>query len=161
MTAFASIKAWVRKQCLQEIAKKEARIELCCEKQSDKIGDYGCSQKTYKKRKKVWKKKIYNPKYRNFYKKNSRQNYFRNRKQHRQKYKKQDNSKYCPSNKKDCRCWLCHEEGHYANKCPKKGEKKETGVLKIAYSLGYEPIEDSDIEIYAYTDTSDYSSDYE
>ena len=43
----------------------------------------------------------------------------------------------------------------------KKGEKKETEVLKIAYSLGYEPIEDSDIEIYAYTDTSDYSSDYE
>ena len=67
-----------------------------------------------------------------------------------------------PSKKKDCRCWLCHEEGHYANKCTKKGEKKRTEVLKIAY-LGYEPLEnsdiDSDIEVYAYTDTSDYSSD--
>ena len=158
-----TVKAWVRKQCLQEIAKKEGRIELCCERQSDKIGNYGCNQKPYKKRKKIWKRKIYNPKYKNFYKRNSRQNYFRNRKQHRQKYKKQDNSKYCPSKKKECRCWLCHEEGHYANKCPKKGEKKGTEVLKIAYNLGYEPIEDSDIdsdiEIYAYTDTSDYSSD--
>ena len=21
---------------------------------------------------------------------------------------------------KKCKCWLCNEEGHYANKCPKK-----------------------------------------
>ncbi|GJU20852.1 hypothetical protein Tco_1154194 [Tanacetum coccineum] len=52
---------------------------------------------------------------------------------------------------------------HYANTCPKRGEKKETEVLKIAYDLGYEPLEDSDIdsdiEIYAYTNSSDYSSD--
>ncbi|GJZ17148.1 hypothetical protein Tco_0553271 [Tanacetum coccineum] len=50
-----------------------------------------------------------------------------------------------------------HEVGHYANTCPKKGEKKETEVLKIAYDLGYEPLEDSDIdsdiEIYAYTNS--------
>ena len=52
-----TVKAWVRKQCLQEIAKKEARIELCCEKQSDKIGNYGCPQKPYKKRKKYGKEK--------------------------------------------------------------------------------------------------------
>ncbi|GJT02180.1 hypothetical protein Tco_0823349 [Tanacetum coccineum] len=52
---------------------------------------------------------------------------------------------------------------HYANNCPKKGEKKETKVLKVAYDLGNEPLEDSDIdsdiEIYAYTNYSDYSSD--
>ncbi|GJS63217.1 hypothetical protein Tco_0252638 [Tanacetum coccineum] len=55
------------------------------------------------------------------------------------------------------------QKRHYANTCPKRGEKKETEVLKIAYDLGYEPLEDSDIdsdiEIYAYTNSSDYSSD--
>ena len=43
----------------------------------------------------------------------------------------------------------------------KKEKKKETEILKIAYDLGYEPLEDSDvdpdIEIYAYTSESDYS----
>ncbi|GKD53666.1 coat protein [Tanacetum coccineum] len=85
-----TLKAWMRQECLQETAKKEAQVKLCCEMQSDKVG-------------------------------------------------------------------------HYANTCPKRGEKKETEVLKIAYDLGYEPLEDSDIdsdiEIYAYTNSSDYSSD--
>ncbi|GKC65441.1 hypothetical protein Tco_1098039 [Tanacetum coccineum] len=35
---------------------------------------------------------------------------------------------------------------HYANTCLKRGEKKETKVLKITYDLGYEPLEDSDIK---------------
>ncbi|GJU93346.1 hypothetical protein Tco_1318102 [Tanacetum coccineum] len=52
---------------------------------------------------------------------------------------------------------------HYANNFPKKGKKKETEIVKVAYDLGYEPLEDSDIdsdiEIYAYTNYSDYSSD--
>ncbi|GJW00577.1 coat protein [Tanacetum coccineum] len=85
------LKAWMRKECLQETTKKEAQVKLCCEMQSDKV--------------------------------------------------------------------VCH----YANNCPKKGEKKETEILKVAYDLGYEPLEDSDIdsdiEIYAYTNYSDYSSD--
>ncbi|GJZ33785.1 hypothetical protein Tco_0579221 [Tanacetum coccineum] len=75
-----TLKAWMRKECLQETVKKEAQVKLCCERQSDK-----------------------------------------------------------------------------------KGEKKETEVLKVGYNLGYEPLEDSDIdsdiEIYAYTNSSDYSSD--
>ncbi|PWA51610.1 coat protein [Artemisia annua] len=120
-----AIKAWMTKECLQETAKKEAQIKLCCERQSDQVGNYGCSSKNYKKEKKIWKKQLYNSKYKNFYKKNSRQNYFRNKKQHRQKNYKQDNSKYCPSEKKNCKCWLSHEIGHYANNCPKKGQKKE------------------------------------
>ncbi|GJR58068.1 hypothetical protein Tco_1500230 [Tanacetum coccineum] len=85
-----TLKAWMKKECLQETAKKEAQVKLCCEMQSDNVG-------------------------------------------------------------------------HYANTCPKKGERKETEVLKMAYNLGYEPLEDSDIdseiEIYAYTNSSDYSSD--
>ncbi|GKB62878.1 enzymatic polyprotein [Tanacetum coccineum] len=79
-----TLKAWIRQECLQETAKKEAQVKLCCEMQSDIVG-------------------------------------------------------------------------HYANTCPKKGEKKETEVLKVAYDLGYEPLEDSDIdsdiEIYAYTNS--------
>ncbi|PWA63623.1 coat protein [Artemisia annua] len=71
-----TIKAWITKECLQETAKKEAQVKLYCERQSNKIGNYGCSKKIYKKRKKIWKRKIYNPKYKNFYKKNSRPNYF-------------------------------------------------------------------------------------
>ncbi|GJR25391.1 hypothetical protein Tco_1101623 [Tanacetum coccineum] len=51
--------------------------------------------------------------------------------------------------------------GYYANTCPKNGEKKETEVLKVAYGLGYEPLEDSDIDsdikIYAYTNSSIYN----
>ncbi|GKA32115.1 coat protein [Tanacetum coccineum] len=58
-----TLKAWMKKECLQETAKKEAQFKLCCEMQSDKVG-------------------------------------------------------------------------HYANICPKKGEKKETEVLKMAYNLG-------------------------
>ncbi|PWA50577.1 coat protein [Artemisia annua] len=69
-----TIKAWITKECLQETAKKEAQVKLFCERQSNKIGNYGCSKKTYKKRKKIWKRKIYNPKYKTFYKKNSRPN---------------------------------------------------------------------------------------
>ena len=41
-------------------------------------------------------------------------------------------------------------------------KEKKTEILKIAYDLGYEPLEDSDvdsdIEIYAYTSESDYSN---
>jgi hypothetical protein len=48
-------------------------------------------------------------------------------------------------------------------RCPKKTKKeKETNLLKIAYDLGYEPIEDSgidsDIDIYAYTTDTDSDS---
>ncbi|XP_071723143.1 uncharacterized protein [Rutidosis leptorrhynchoides] len=47
-------------------------------------------------------------------------------------------------------CWLCNEEGHYANKCPnkKKTENKEKlKILNIAIENCLEPIEDSDSEI--------------
>ncbi|GJT30592.1 hypothetical protein Tco_0910867 [Tanacetum coccineum] len=38
-----TLKAWMKKECLQETAKKEAQVKLCCEMQSDNIGNYGCS----------------------------------------------------------------------------------------------------------------------
>jgi len=45
--------------------------------------------------------------------------------------------KTCPRGKKSCTCWLCHEEGHYANECPKKDNPKKN-VLHAIYALGYE-----------------------
>lgn len=148
------LKTWLQSQCLQKQMTKEANINLCCEKLQDRIGQYGCTNKR-KRRKKIWKKQPYKSKYKTYYKKGERK-YFRNRKQYKKKYK------YCPNNKpkKDCKCWICHEIGHYANECPKKGKKKEeTQILKIAYDLGYDPIEDSDvdsdIEIYGYTSADD------
>ena len=63
--------------------------------------------------------------------------YFRRNK----KYPKKNS---CPKGKKTCTCWLCNEEGHYANECPKKKDsKKET--LKLIWEVGFEPIE-SDID---------------
>lgn len=60
--------------------------------------------------------------------------------------KKDEKDKSCPMGKKKCRCCLCQEEGHYANECPKKKNSEKTQVLKLAYNLGYEPIEDSDMD---------------
>jgi predicted transcriptional regulator len=90
-----------------------------------------------------------------------KENIFETENNIRNKY--QSNTNYCPSNKKDCKCWICQEDGHKAYECPKKTKKeKETNLLKIAYDLGYEPIEDSgidsDIDIYAYTTDTDSDS---
>lgn len=107
------------------------------------------------------KKQTYKPKYEQYYNKGERK-YFRNRKKYKQKYQSKTN--YCPSNKKDCKCWICQEDGHKAYECLKKTKgEKETNLLKIAYDLGYEPIKDldidSDIDIYAYTTNSDLDAD--
>jgi hypothetical protein len=108
-------------------------------------------------KKKTWKKQIYKPKYKQYYKQGERK-HFQNRKQYKQKYQSKTN--YCPSNKEDCKCWIYQEDGHKAYECLKKTKReKETNLLKFAYDLGYEHIEDSDIDIYAYTTDSDSDAD--
>ena len=53
-----------------------------------------------------------------------------------------DNKKYFPQGKKNCKCCLCHEIGHYANECPnKKSYKKEVKYLNQINSIGLVPIE--------------------
>ena len=156
------LKAWMQKKCLEQKTTQDARIDLCCDTLSNKVNQYGCKDnKKQKYKKKIWKKQTYKPKYKQYYKQGERK-YFRDRKQYKKKY--QSNTNYCPSNKKDCKCWICQEDGHKAYECPKKTKKeKETNLLKIAYDLEYEPIEDSgidsDIDIYAYTTDTDSDSD--
>ncbi|CAN1149250.1 hypothetical protein LINPERHAP2_LOCUS16920 [Linum perenne] len=141
---------WHRQACNEEKLKKQAKIKLCCEQGMEKVGKYGCKDdnriKYYKKKHRKYRKirKIPYKEYkRNQYKKPNR--YFRNRKQYKQKSKQ---TKYCPKGKTNCRCWLCNEEGHYANKCPKKNRNdKKQEVLRLAYDYGFEPIEDSDCEL--------------
>ncbi|CAN1144902.1 hypothetical protein LINPERHAP2_LOCUS14375, partial [Linum perenne] len=129
--------------CNEEKLKKQAKIELCCEQSTDKVGKYGCEDKKYYKKKHRKYRKIRKVPYkeykRNQYKKPNR--YFRNRKQYKQ-------TEYCPKGKTNCRCWLCNEEGHYANKCPKKNKNdKKQEVLRLAYDYGFEPIEESGCEL--------------
>lgn len=60
------------------------------------------------------------------------------------------NSDYCPRGKAECKCWLCQEEGHYANECPKRKKqefKEKNKKLEVIYSMNFEPIEsDTDEE---------------
>ena len=84
----------------------------------------------YKKKYKFFKRnKKYKPKYkgRYFYKKNDNPN---------------NKSKFCPKGKKNCRCWICNEEGHYTNECPnRKNHHQKTIIFYQAQSIGLEPIE--------------------
>lgn len=67
-------------------------------------------------------------------------------------------STFCPQGKKDCKCWLCHQEGHYANECPNKKSfqqddkrRKDLKILDLAYKMDLLPISsevDSDEELY-------------
>ncbi|PWA57795.1 coat protein [Artemisia annua] len=128
-----AIEEWMIISCENKMAKKEAQISLCCSKQNNinLPGNYGCDRlrryKKYKKRKyryKKWKQVPYKKKYKSFYRKNKRQNYFRKRKQDEKK-------KICPSGKSSCRCWLCKEEGRYANNCPKKNSNTAKPMIEI------------------------------
>lgn len=141
------IKEWLKHRCTERIKKKEAKIALCCEEERQK-------RRKYRKEKK-WKKT--KPK---FFKKNfKRKRFFRKK----PRYEKKD--KYCPKGKKSCKCWLCQEEGHYANECPKRDkQKKESRTLRSIVYSGFEPIEDkidfsdSEEEIY-YLDESSSSEE--
>nr|QCH00489.1 coat protein [Soybean chlorotic mottle virus] len=135
-----ALKLWQTEQCNQKLAKRQASVGLCCSKIEDKIGKYGCRKsnpRTRKPKKKFRKIKRYSKK--NFWKWNNQ----RKKKTFRKKrpFRKQQT---CPTGKKKCQCWLCHEEGHYANECPKKDNKKAQ-TLKLIFDLGFEPVE-SDIE---------------
>jgi hypothetical protein len=148
-----TLKQWISEQCMNKIAKRDAKINYCCDKLQGKVGNYGC--KKPRKRKRKFFRKIDRSEYRRkkkFPKKFNKQKYFRRKK----KYPKKTS---CPKGKKTCTCWLCHEEGHYANECPKKKEsKKET--LKLIWHVGFEPIE-SDIDsdessIFEYTTEEEF-----
>lgn len=162
-----AIRNWLKKQCTQETIRK-SNIKLCCKNITDPIGKYGC-EKPRSSRKKRFKKYPYKKRFRkssykrfNKYKKYNPKRYFRKR-----RFGKKKQQEYCPKGKKDCKCWICEEIGHYANECPQKSKKKEkTEVLKMAFDIGLEPIEElSDIEsnesIYSYSSDEESSEEEE
>jgi hypothetical protein len=149
-----TLRQWITEQCIEKITLKEAQIKLCCNQLQERVGNYGCNRPKGRRKKKIFRK-IDRSEYRRknkFPKKFNKQKYFRRKK----KYPKKNS---CPKGKKTCTCWLCHEEGHYANECPKKkNSKKET--LKLIWEVGFEPIE-SDIDsdessIFEYTTEEEF-----
>ncbi|CAN1188541.1 hypothetical protein LINPERHAP2_LOCUS39388 [Linum perenne] len=144
-----TLQAWHKQACNEEKLKEQAKIKLCCEQSIDKIGKYGCKDdneiKYYRKRHKNTERL---GKYliRNIEEINIKNlidileiENNTNKKVNKRNIVRKENS---------CRCWLCNEEGHYANKCPKKNKNdKKQEVLRLAYDYGFEPIEDSDCEL--------------
>ncbi|UJT32102.1 coat protein [Soymovirus malvae] len=161
--AIETIKQWLKEQCLKKTRKREAKITLCCDK-SGTPGQYGCDKTTRKRRKKKAKwlkvpKKYYKEQ------KKSRKRFFKKKTKPYKKHRR-SRAQDCPTGKKSCRCWLCQEEGHYANECPKKAQKPEgLKALRMAYDIGYIPVESdidtdsSDIEIYMLDESETESSE--
>ncbi|KAI5677446.1 hypothetical protein M9H77_08396 [Catharanthus roseus] len=78
---------------------------------------------------------------------NPTKRYFRRRKYNRTTYKKP----------KRCTCWLCKEEGHYANECPKRKEKNE--VEEEESSSDEETIKEPMCMLRAYPQKEDISQE--
>ncbi|CAH1443991.1 unnamed protein product [Lactuca virosa] len=110
----------------------------CCNILSD-FKDFDIGRKTYTKKKYKDKNK---KKYKSFWKKKKRRfspgKYF---KKSLKETPKKNTS--CPQGKKKDRCWICNEEGHYANECPnRKKYPDKVKVLQAANNGGYEALEE-------------------
>lgn len=137
---------------------KYQKRQLCCPKNNE-IGQYGC-HKPYKKRKKWNFRKI------NFKRYNKRNRYFRKKDKYyesNRNYKRNRTNKEKLGEPKKCTCFICKEQGHYANECPKRS-KQNIKLLAEVDNYGFEPIE-SDIEseysIYSASINSEDFSDNE
>lgn len=99
------------------------------------------SKKHYKKKyKKKYKKYTFHKKKKRF----SKGKYFQKSKDLNKKSK----DKSCPQGKKKCRCWICNEEGHYANECPNRRKYPEkVHILQCADQEGLIPLEEEYIDI--------------
>ena len=137
------VKEEISKIC--DLTKKQKQLKTfskrCCEKIVEQPFEYGC-RKTRKSSKKASYKK-YTKKYRFVRKKKT----FRPGKYVKKKFSNNKSSnekaKFCPKGKKNCRCWICNEEGHYANECPnRKKHDEKARMLETVYSLGFFPIEE-------------------
>ncbi|KAL2504725.1 coat protein [Abeliophyllum distichum] len=156
-------------KCKESYLVKSSKIavaknpRLCCDRYMDRIpGQYG----SYPKKKQVrkYKKKSYRfKKYKEPYKKKyfRRKKFFKKSTNDRRKDKKgkTDKKKFCPQNKKNSRCWLCNETGHYTNECPARiGNEDRVKLLNTFEKQGFYPVEDSsDTESLYYLETSSES----
>lgn len=133
--------------CRQRKMKKMTKnIKLCCDDIWGVDGDYSCKVRAYKKKKKKYssKKEKYKRKYKRKYRMYSGKKKYRKKYAGRYYKRRKDiredvtgeKKKFCPAQKKDCKCWLCHEEGHYANACP---QRHKHGVKAMIAEQGFEP----------------------
>ena len=117
------VKEEISKIC--DLTRKQKQLKSfskkCCDKIIEQPLEYGC-RKTQKSSKKYSYKK-HTKKYRFVRKKKP----FKPGKFVKKKFDKKfsnDKQKFCPKGKKNCRCWICNEEGHYANK---RSEERRVG----------------------------------
>lgn len=159
--------------CEQREKQKQTRgFAICCNNSanSEFPGNYGCghSSSHRRKKKKKFKKRH---KYKNKFSRRKRRHFNRAPPRQRPRFfrkrrKPSNKQKYCPKGSTACKCWVCNEQGHYANECPnkkKKDFKEKNKILEQILKLKYEPIEDSDIsetESLYYLE-SDYESESE
>lgn len=173
---------YILRKCHERKTMKQmkTKVKICCKKTNPNLpGQYGCapiskpkkkkarsttrSKKSYYKRFKVRK---YDGKF------NYRKPFTRKRKFFRRKPENK-RARDCPRGKATCKCWLCNEDGHYANACPQRHNQsgkydRKIKMLEFAYTNSFIPIEsdnDSDYEIYTISEQEDYttsssSSDY-
>lgn len=140
----------------------------CCNIVAD-FQNLDIGKKSYSKNNKRYKSKKKFKKYRTSWKKKKKK--FSPGKYFTKPSKNKD--KNCPQGKKKCRCWICSEEGHYANECPNRQKYPDKlKILKTALLDGFHPLEDefeeedyifqisvlTDIEDNSSTDSSDYES---
>ncbi|AMN10079.1 coat protein [Angelica bushy stunt virus] len=134
----------VAKHCefIKTTKKLKAFSKKCCDKTQKPSYTFGCSPEKTRKHKR-YKKKFRNKKVSKYRFKKKKKSfkpgkYLRNKKDHQN-----DKQKYCPKKKKNCRCWICNEEGHYANECPNRKEHdSKVKVLEQILQMEYIPVED-------------------
>jgi hypothetical protein len=49
-TRITALRKWISEKCMEKTAKREAKINVCCDKIRDKVGNYGCSKPRRKKK---------------------------------------------------------------------------------------------------------------
>nr|WNO44374.1 Capsid protein [Dahlia mosaic virus] len=162
--AFATriVKDEIAKYC--DFRKTSKRLksfgQRCCNQYKEPNYNIGCKEPTCKP---TYKKKKYTrpkPKYKKWVKKKRKfqpGKFFKKKPKGDEKPKKN----FCPQGKKKCRCWICSEEGHYANECPsRKSYPEKVSLLQEAHDHNFYPVEDEYddyLNIYVVT-TDDESS---
>nr|AFL90603.2 coat protein [Blueberry red ringspot virus]AFL90604.2 coat protein [Blueberry red ringspot virus]AJM71346.1 coat protein [Blueberry red ringspot virus] len=146
------IRAYILLQCTKEQEKMQLiNVTKCCPKFEYIPHKFGCSPNSSRRGRKPTKK----PKYSRYYKrryhtfkpwyKKKRYRMYKRKYQpkYRQRYwKNKSTQKYCPKGKKDCKCWICQEDGHYANECPNKDKRRDkVKLLEQLSQVNLEPIE--------------------
>lgn len=171
------VREFIEEECQKQKTRQKMKgfkkNSTCCNPDYvDMAGQYGCSgsrtgrrkHTTHRRRtthgRKHYKKRRYF-KYKPKYKRKSqgtpkRKGYpkYRKRKKYTRRKKYTPKASTSGKGKASCQCWLCKEEGHYANECPNKKQsqyKESNRILEVIYSMGFEPIE---------SDVSDTESQY-